>query len=828
MSDTNKFDIGHVEITPFSKHMKTQYMAYAKDVILDRAIPNIYDGLKPVQRRIIYAMDGMHMSSKGGYKKSARTVGEVLGKYHAHGDGSVYGAMVTMAQPFTTRYRLVDGKGNWGSIDDDPPAAMRYTEAKMTSISELMLTDIDKNTTDFVPNYDETLQEPTVLPTLFPNLLANGTSGIAVGLACSFAPHNVKDIYKAVDKMIEAEIEDRELSEDKVISIIKAPDFPTGGVIINGHELADAYKKGQGRVIIRGKYVVEESKKDCKIIITELPYKQIKKDIIKQIYELIPTKNLTDIKDIRDESDMSGIRIVIDCKKNANVEFIVNNLFKYTNLQASFSLNHVALEGDKPKTNISLYYLLTTFIQHSISVISRRSKYNKAKLEDRLQIVNAIYQALKSKDTVMDLIKKSKTYDDSIATLKSHFNFNDKQAKAVADLKLYKFNTSSFDAYTDEIKNLQTGVAFLTKVLTNKKEMLQYVREELQGIASKFSKEKRLTEITIESANASVDQRAFIKEEDIVVTLTHNGMIKAVLSKDYSAQNRGGKGVNITTKEDDFIKGVYQLNTHDDLIFATNQGRFILLPAYKLPITNKGALGKYINNFITLEENESIVEVLTYKEDDDTSILFVTKNGKAKTVHVSNLPVRARAYKAITLEDDDQLVTCSITNSYQYVLILTKNGMMTRTPVDKISNMGRSGKGSRGISLSAGDYVISAVLANNSDQLLLVSDLGYGKLSKVDEFRICNRGAKGVICYKGNKKTGNVVGSYLVGKENSYLIAITKNGKLIKVDAQHIPSKGRSAKGVKIINLEDNDCISTVCISNEGESDTNEETSNLD
>lgn len=695
------------------------------------------------------------------------------------------------------------------------------TEAKMSRVAELMLRDVDKNTVPMKLNYDETEYEPEVLPTLFPALLANPTTGIAVGLTSSFLPHNVKDVYQAIDVIFKNLLEEKETSIDEVINIIKAPDFPTGGEILGYADAIKAYKEGHGKVILRGKYHIEDKKNKILIVFDEIPWGICKKNTVTKIVELSKEK-LADVTEIRDESNMDGVRIVIECKKTANVDWIIKNIFKYTDMQSNVSMRHVALQDGKPKVNLTLLELLEAFIEHAIEVIQNRCQYDYNKLDERFHIVEAITKALETKNVTIELVSNATSLNESVESLKERYAFDDKQAKAVANLRLYTLNEESIQKYNEEYEELNTKMNFLSNILHNEMELIKYTRSEIQQVAKQFEKDERKTAI-VDYVDENIDQRDFIKNEDVVVAITHNNMIKAVKANEYSAQNRGGKGVNANTREDDFVTQLYSMQTHDDLIFATNTGRFLLLPAYKIPVVSKNALGKYINNYIPLQEGEKIVNVLSYTDKEDLMVLFVTKQGRAKITSTKDLPTRARAYRAIKLRDEDELVECSIVKDLnQDLAFITEQGMLIHLKASSVNMQSRNSGGVNTVKLNDNDIVVSSLHVKEDGQIAIVTKNGIGKVCNIEDFRITNRNAKGSRCYKVNEKSGTIVGGAPIEDENTIYI-ITVNGKIIKLRAEDIPLKKRTGQGVKMIRFDDDDYVNAITVGpKEEEEEANE------
>lgn len=805
----------------FDEFLKKQFIIYAQDVVWNRAVPDVRDGLKPVQRRILQSMLHLGLHPNKAYKKSARTVGDCLGTLHPHGDSSVYGAMVTMAQDFGMRYPLVDGQGNMGSIDGDSAAAMRYTEARLSRVGELMLQDIDKNTVDHVLNYDESDEEAVVLPTKFPNLIVNGNTGIAVGMASSFAPHNAADVYKAIDKLLSDMSCGIDTDDDDLIDIIQAPDFPTGGVVINPSDIREAYKTGRGRIIVRSKYEIEEVGKNKEaIVVTEIPYEVNKKNLVNSIADLAKD-SLTDIAEVRDESSREGIRIVIELKKGANSEWILNNLFKKTKLQDSFNLNHVALVDGHPQMNISLKGMIESFAAHCIDVNTRKITYDLGKANGRKHIVDAIMVILSNLDEAIGIIRKSGSKRETLDALIETYSLDEEQANAIIDMRLWTFNKEGVEKYTAESKDLDEKIELYNTLLNDISAMIEYTRDDLKEIASKyFSGQERLTEISedISLSDSSVDKRQYIKDEDIVITLSHNGLIKSVRTKDYSVQKRGGKGVNLGKKDDDFVEQVISpLTTHDDLLIAMDTGRIVILPAYKIPVVNKNAAGKYLQNYVRLNEGEKIISVIGVNHNNDytgTSLLMVSRYGTAKRMSLDNLPKVANGAQCMSFNKDneDSLISCSLIKDDDYILTITAMGMVLRCKADSIRVMGRLASGVRLMKFKIdGDYIVSSFAISDEDNFIVLSESGLGSIKTAADFTPHNRGGVGMLCTRISESTGLIVKAMTV-KENEDLFVITHSGKIVRIPVSNISVQGRGAKGVRTVKLDKDDYLISASI----------------
>lgn len=799
---------------PFAEHMINQYLNYARDVITSRAVPDVRDGLKPVQRRILYAMHNLGLSSRGGYKKSARTVGETLGTLHPHGDQSTYEALVVMAQDFNYKYPLIDGQGNYGDTDGSPAAAMRYTESRLSSIGETMLQDIEKNVVDTMPNYDNTREEPTVLPTLFPNLIANATSGIAVGMTSGFLPHYVPDVYKAMDVMLEKELAGETPTFDDVFKIIKGPDFPTGGIVTNAHELYKIYSEGQGTVQIRGKHHIEEGKKKYDLIVfTEIPYKVNKSNLIMKI-DSVAKEKLPDVNEVRDESDKNGLRIVIEVKKTGNINLVLNTLFKYTELQSSCSVRHTALVNNKPVMNLSLFDLLVHFILHASDVLRRETQYDYEKASNRYHIVSAFLTVLHYETPIAPLMHTATNRKHAIELVKETYNLDDIQAEAIVDMKLYMLSTENVTKYEIEANQLQANIAIYEERLNNNIALLTYVRERLQKAAEPFANEVRKTELDNINTKISEDILHTMKHENIVAIITNNNIIKSIKASDFNEQNRNGKGVNVAIKDDDFIKRIYSLQTSDKLIVVLSSGRIVLLPMYTVPIVSKQSTGKYIQNYISMEEGERVIDVLPITkqdvEDDTNSLCFITKNGRIKRMKLSFLPANSRGKRCITLLEGDSLVNATLVTETDSVLCCTYFGKGLRVGVNKIRCQGPTGSGISFIKFKeADDYVVGLYACKN--ECLLITSEGYGKRLSMDFINEKkNRNGYGVrVIADGNK----IAAFTMLDDEKSSLFITTKNSKLIRLRTEDVrQQQSTSGRGTRLVNLVDDDKVAAITI----------------
>ncbi|MGP2657913.1 DNA gyrase subunit A [Malaciobacter sp. WC5094] len=787
--------------------VKASYLDYSMSVIIGRALPDAKDGLKPVHRRILYAMHDLNISSKSAYKKSARIVGDVIGKYHPHGDSSVYDALVRMAQDFSMRAPLVDGQGNFGSIDGDNAAAMRYTEARMTKISEEVLRDIDKDTINYTQNYDDTLKEPTVLPTRVPTLLLNGSEGIAVGMATKIPPHNLNELLNAVLYTID----NPEATAEDLMQFIQGPDFPTGGTIFGRRGIIDAYKTGRGRVKIRAKHHIETKGKKEVIVLDELPYQVNKSRLIEQIATLAKDKQIEGISEVRDESDREGIRVVIELKKDAMGEIVLNNLYKSTPMETTFGIILLAVHNKEPKV-FNLPQLLNIFLSHRKTVIIRRTIFDLEKAKARAHILEGLKIALDNIDEVVQIIRASANDAEAKEKLQDRFGLSTIQSQAILDMRLGRLTGLQRDKLEAEYQELLALIAELEAILKSEEKLNEIIKEELVEIKDKYSDERR-TEI--EDSYDEIDMEDLIPNEPMVVTITHNGYVKRVPIKSYEKQRRGGKGkVAVTTHDDDFIEKFFVSNTHDTLMFVTNMGQLYWLKVYRIPEGSRTAKGKAVVNLINLRPDEKIMAIIPTDDfDESKSLAFFTKNGIVKRTSLSEFSnIRSNGVRAIVLDDLDEIVTAKITNvESEYIMIFTSLGQCIRFEIDKTREQGRSTRGVRGIKFKHDtDYVVDADVIDSVEQeLLTVSEKGIGKRTLVEEYRLTNRAGSGVISMKLSQKTGNVVGEVLVD-ESMDLMALTSIGKMIRVDMQTIRKAGRNTSGVIIVNVDKGDKVVSI------------------
>lgn len=800
--DDRIFDFDKIEEIDLKKKMEDSYIDYAMSVIAARALPDVRDGLKPVQRRVLYSMIELNNGPDKPHRKSARIVGDTMGKYHPHGDSSIYGALVNMAQEWSTRYPLVDGHGNFGSMDGDGAAAMRYTEARLSKISMELLADINKNTVDFSPNFDNTEKEPVVLPSRYPNLLVNGTTGIAVGMATNIPPHNLREVVSAVVKIIDNQVEeDRKTEIDEILKLVKAPDFPTGGVILGTRGSEEAYRTGRGKVRVRAVTDMETmSNGKTRIIVTELPYMVNKANLVLKIADLVKTKRIDGITDLRDESSREGMRIVIELRKDANANVILNQLYKHTQLQDSFGVNMLALVDNQPKV-MNLLDMLNYYLDHQKDVVTRRTKYDLNKAEERDHILQGLLIALDHIDEVIRIIRASASTADAKINLIERFGFTDVQAQAIVDMRLRALTGLEREKLENEHKELMAKIKELKAILADEKLLLGVIKTEIQVIADKYGDDRR-SKIGYDVYDINMED--LIPRENTVIAMTSLGYIKRMTVDNFKPQNRGGKGIKgMTTIDEDYIEDLLMMDTHQYVMFFTNLGRVYRLKAYEIPEAGRTARGTAIINLLQLNPGEKIsamIPVMTY--DDDQNLFMVTKKGivkKTSVVEYSN--VRKNGLIAINLRDDDELIEVKTTNKDTEILLVTKFGMCIRFRETDVRNTGRSSMGVIGMNLADRDEIIGMQLNTQGDELLIVSENGMGKRTNIKEFAVQRRGGKGVKCYKIIEKTGNVVGVKAVNEEHEIMM-ITTEGIIIQIRMSDVSILGRITSGVKLINLE--------------------------
>ena len=847
-----------IQITSIEDSIKASYLDYSMSVIIGRALPDARDGLKPVHRRILHAMNEMHLGKSAKYKKSAAIVGEVLGKYHPHGDIAVYDALVRLAQDFSMRIPVVDGQGNFGSIDGDGAAAMRYTEARMTALTEELLKDIDKDTVDFIPNYDDSQSEPDVLPARVPHLLLNGSSGIAVGMATNIPPHSLDEL---IDGLLVV-LEDKEASLEAVMEHIKGPDFPTGGTIFGKKGIIDAYRTGRGRIKLRAKTHIEKKPNKDVIVVDELPYQVNKAKLIETIAELAKEKSIEGIAEVRDESDREGIRMVIELKRDAMSEIVLNNLYKSTQLEITFGVIMLAINNKEPKI-FTLLELLKLFLHHRKTVIIRRTIYDLQEARKRAHILEGLKIALDNIDEVIALIRTSPDYDSAKAGLMSKFALSEAQSKAILDMRLSKLTGLEREKLEAELDGLMKLIAELESILKSEEKIENIIKDELLDIKDKF-KCPRKTEIVDDYDDIDIED--LVPNENMVVTITHRGYIKRVPSKQYEKQARGGKGkVAVTTYDDDFIESFFTCMSHDTLMFVTDKGQLYWLKVYKIPEGSRTAKGKAVVNLISLQDDEKIMAIIPTSDfAPNKSLAFFTKNGIVKRTNLSEYKnIRSIGVRAIKLDENDELVTALIVENEEgeivlnasidgeenasldislenedlgadpsevlsesdepskMILIVTRKGMCVKFRLNKIRQMGRVSRGVKGISFKEkNDSVVGAAFIESNDQeILSVGELGIGKRTTADEYRLTNRGGKGVICMKLNDKTGDLIGVVMVD-ERMDLMALTTSGKMIRVDMQSIRKAGRNTSGVKVVNVDGEKVVSIASCPKESEEES--------
>lgn len=794
----NKLNIIDVDI---EKEMKSSYLDYAMSVIVARALPDVKDGLKPVHRRIIYAMQGLGLLPDKAYKKSSRLVGEVMGKYHPHGDFAIYDATVRLAQDFNLRYPLVDGQGNFGTIDGDGAAAPRYTEVRMQKLALEMLRDINKDTVDFVPNYDENEKEPVVLPSKFPNLLVNGAAGIAVGMATNMPPHNLTEVIDATCEYID----NFDISIEELMQFVKGPDFPTGANIMGLEGIKQAYHTGRGKITVRAVANIEEYNNRNRIIITEIPYQVNKTNLIMKIVELIKDKRIEGISDLRDESNMKGIRIVIELKRDANPNIILNNLYKHTQMQTTFGVINLALVNGEPKV-LNLKELIGYYVEHQRDVITRRCKFELKKAEDRAHIVEGLLKAIDHIDEIIKIIRAS--YSDACEKLMERFGFTKIQAESILEMRLRRLQGLEREKLQDEYNSLIKEIARLKEILGNERLILNIIKEELSEIKTKFGDERR-TEIKPNFDEIEIEE--LIKEEDVVITLTKQGYIKRIPEDTYKVQNRGGKGVvALTTKEDDYVDSLFVTSTHSMILFFTNKGRVYKLKAYEIPEGKRQAKGQNIINLLELMHGEKVNAVIPVKNAEaDEYLIMATKNGTIKRTSVELFKsIRKVGMKAINLVEDDELIQVRVSTVEDSAILVTKKGLAIKFALSDIREIGRSGQGVRGIKLDKDDEVVSMNLDSEGKHLLVVSEYGFGKRTLASNYKVQNRGGKGVKTYKVTDKTGYVVSSKIVN-QNDEVIVLSQSGGIIRLLVKDIPVKGRDTQGViiKDVNKDDDKIV---------------------
>ncbi len=798
---------GRIETIEIEDEMQSSYIDYAMSVIVGRALPDVRDGLKPVHRRILYAMHDMGMRPGSQYKKCARIVGEVLGKYHPHGDTAVYDSLVRMAQDFSMRYELIDGYGNFGSVDGDSPAAMRYTEARLSKLAAEMLKDIEKNTVDFVLNFDETLEEPMVLPARFPNLLVNGSAGIAVGMATNIPPHNLGEVIDAVIAMID----DPEISARGLMTYVKGPDFPTGGIIMGRTGIGQAYSTGRGSIKIRGKAHVEQTKQGKqKIIITEIPFQVNKAKMAEKIAELVREKKINEISDLRDESDRSGMRLVVELKRDAIAQVVLNKLYKHTQLEVSFGVIMLALVDGVPRV-LTLPQVIKHFIDHQKDVVIRRTKFDLKKAEDRLHILEGLLIAIKNLDEVIKTIRQSKTVDEAREKLMKRFKLTEIQAQAILDMRLQRLTALERQKLEDEHKELVKKIKYLKSILASEKLLLGIIKNELIEIRNKYA-DKRRTQIT--SAATELEIEDLIAEEDMVITITHSGYVKRLPTNTYKQQGRGGKGVSgMNLKEGDFVEHFFIASTHNYILFFSNKGKVYRLKVHELPTGGRTARGQAIVNILPFTSDEKIAAVISTRSfEEDQYLIMATKDGMIKKTPFAEYNTSRRdGILAITMREGDELIGVKITKGSDDVILIARFGMSIRFRETDVRPMGRAATGVKGMDLVKGDEVLAIEIARDEADLLIVTENGFGKRTPMGSYPVQGRGGKGVKTLKETSSRGQIAAAKMV-QENHEIMVISTEGIVIRTPVKQISQMGRNTQGVKIMNLNASDKVSAVAL----------------
>ena len=800
---------------PFAHEIQKSFLDYAMSVIVARALPDVRDGLKPVQRRIVYGMNEMGATAGTQHKKCARIVGDVMGKYHPHGDSSIYEATVRMAQPFSYRYMLVDGHGNFGSIDGDGAAAMRYTEARMAKLSMELVRDINKNTIDFIPNYDGTEKEPVVLPARFPNILVNGSTGIAVGMATNMPPHNLSEV---IDACI-AVIDNPGIETIELMQYVKGPDFPTGAIILGNSGIKKAYETGRGIITVRAKAAIEEMNNGKhQIIVSEIPYMVNKAVLVTRIAELVRDKIIDGITDLRDESNRDGIKIVIELRRDANANVILNNLYKHTSMQNSYGINNLALVSGQPKT-LSLKEIIEYYLEHQRLVIIRRTEFDLEKAKIRAHILEGLKIALDNIDEIVQLLKKAKGDSEATEQLMERFSLTLEQAKAILEMKLRRLTGLERDKIEEELKELELLIAELASILGSEEKISNIIKEELLEIKNKYGDERR-TSIDM-TAIDFIEDESLIPVENSIITLTNKGYIKRISSETYKSQNRGGVGIKgMTTNEEDFVQHLITMTTHDYILFFTNKGKVYRMKGYEVPLFNRQSKGLPIVNLLPIEKDEEVTVILKVIANEENGyIVFCTHNGLVKRTSLKEFEnIRTNGKIAITLKEDDSLLSVKKTDGEKEVLIASSNGRMIHFNEKEIRVMGRSASGVKGIEMDEG-ICVGCEIAEPGQQILVVTERGYGKCTALDEYRLTHRGSKGVKALNITEKNGNIVSFKTVTGEEDLMI-ITNSGIIIRLPLGQISTTGRVAQGVRLINLKDDQKVSTVALVEKDELET--------
>lgn len=838
-------ELGNIKPVSIVEQMTGAYLDYSMSVIVSRALPDVRDGLKPVHRRVLYAMDQMGLQSTKQFRKCAGTVGEVLKSYHPHGDVAVYDSLVRMAQPWSMRYPLVLGQGNFGSQDDDPPAAMRYTEAKMAAIADELLSDIDKDTIDFVPNYDNQTKEPTVLPARLPNLLLNGSTGIAVGMATNIPPHNLIEVCDGISYLIDHP----DATTEELSRIVRGPDFPTGGIIQGREGIRNTYANGRGRIVVRARTHFEETERGrVSIIVTELPYQINKADLVKKIAELARDKKIEGISEVRDESDRKGMRMVIELKRDANPESILNSLFKYTAMQSAFNANMLALVEQQPRT-LTLKAFLQHHINHREIVITRRTRYELAKAEARKHILEGLKVALDNLDAVINTIRQSQAADDALVNLRRQFNFSEEQGKAILDMRLARLAALERSKIEEELKDVLKNINYYHLLLSDIQEIRKIIKDDLQELKEKYG-DLRRTDLGEVEAGEFRDED-LIPNDEVVVTLTEKGYIKRLPSSTYRAQRRGGRGITgMATREDDAVRHLLVAHSHDGLLFFTDRGRVFQLKVYELPEVSRTAKGEHLINLIAIEQRERVTAIVCVPKGVSRDFMIVaTKKGEVKKTAMDEFEVvRRSGLIAMNLEEDDELIGAKLAHADDDVLMITAQGKAIRFTVAELRSASRTSGGVRGIRLGEGDdRVVSLNLTPKDSELLVVTEKGYGKCTPIDDYPTQSRGGSGVITLKVTEKTGPVAAARVIGNSDNDLMIISAGGVVIRMDIRNIIRGGRATQGRRMMNLDEGDTVVAVATTNgkkmdsqneideeeettpdDGEEDEGEETNTMD
>lgn len=798
--------------------LKKSFVAYAMAVNVSRAIPDVRDGLKPVHRRILFSMGELNNFYDKPHKKSARIVGEVMGKYHPHGDSSIYDALVRLAQDFSIRYPLVDGHGNFGSVDGDPPAAQRYTEARLSKIAGLMLQDIDKETVDFYPNFDDTLMQPSVLPSRFPNLLVNGADGIAVGMATNIPPHNLTEVINGVQALID----NPDIDIDDLIKIIPAPDYPTGGIIMGRTAVKHAYKTGRGGILVRGRAEIDEqSNGRQRIIITELPYQVNKARFISQIADFVKNKKIEGISDLRDESDRDGLRVVVDIKKDANAQVVLNLLYKHTMLQQSSGIIMLALVNGVPKT-LNLKEMLYYYLEHQKEVVVRKTRFDLKKAEEREHIVKGLVIALASIDEVIRVIKQSQDKQDAITNLTSQFELDEIQANAILEMKLSKLTSLEVEKLNEELASLEATITDLKDVLAKPERVLKIVRDDLEAVKQEFG-DARKTEISMDMGGIDIED--LIAEEDVIVSMTHMGYIKRMSADEYKAQNRGGVGITAhKTKDEDFVERMFVSSTHDDLLFFTNLGKVYCAKAYEIPEAQRQAKGRAIINLLQLSLGEKVNAIIPLKKDSKGNLIMATKNGLIKKTALSEYEnIRKVGKIAIKLVEGDELIGVDITSGRDDILMASYDGKCIRFNETDVRAVGRDSQGVRSMKLAEEDYIVDMAIVHENSNIITITENGYGKRTPIDDFRLQQRGGSGVKAGIFNEKTGKLVALKQID-EDCDLLMIADSGIIIRTHVENISQFSRVSQGVRIMRLKNDAKITSVALAAKDEEENTSET----